>query len=113
MKQSYSLNLLDIFYYLKELLNNFSHPFYMQDHNTDYIVKFPDWDPSANTRSYVHQQNQMQKLVGIGRNRRAMLEEAGSSLPKPHLWYNTLDAITALKLFLDAGNELSGSLTYR
>lgn len=81
------------------------------DHNTDYIVKFPDWDPSANTRSHVHQQNQMQKLVG--RNRRAILEEANSPLPKPHLWYNTEHAIIALKLFLDAGYELSGSLTYR
>lgn len=85
----------------------------VQGHNTDYIVKFPDWDPSLNTKSGMHQKYKTQKLVGIHRNRRFILQEASSPLPKPHLWYNTQDAIHALKLFLDAGNELSGSLTYR
>ncbi|KAL3537485.1 hypothetical protein ACH5RR_000851 [Cinchona calisaya] len=82
-------------------------------HNTDYIVKFPDWDPSSNTKSNMHPQNQMQKLVGIYRNRRFMLHETSSPLPQPHLWYRTQDVIGALKLFLDAGSELTGSLTYR
>ncbi|KAJ6310079.1 hypothetical protein OIU76_014924 [Salix suchowensis] len=52
------------------------------DHNTDFIVKFPDWDPSLNFGSDKSQQDNMR-------------------------WSR------ALWLFLDAGNDLRGSLTYR
>ncbi|KAL2461225.1 alpha-N-acetylglucosaminidase family/NAGLU family [Abeliophyllum distichum] len=83
------------------------------DHNTDYIVKFPDWDPSLSSRFEMSEVNQMQKLVEIPRNRRFLFHEKSSPLPQPHLWYNTQDVLRALKLFLDAGNELAGSLTYR
>ncbi|KAB1224852.1 Alpha-N-acetylglucosaminidase [Morella rubra] len=55
------------------------------DHNTDFIVKFPDWDPS----------------------------KTSSALPEAHLWYSTEKVINALHLFLDGGNNLSGSMTYR
>ncbi|KAL3632126.1 hypothetical protein CASFOL_025110 [Castilleja foliolosa] len=72
------------------------------NHNTDYIVKFPDWDPSVN--------NQRHKLVD--RKRRFILRETSSSLPQPHMWYNNRDSVTALKLFLDAGNELAQLQTY-
>ncbi|XP_060217343.1 alpha-N-acetylglucosaminidase isoform X2 [Lycium barbarum] len=87
-------------------------------HNTDYIVKFPDWDPSGKTGTDISgtdisSQNGMQKLAGFQWNRRFLFSEKGSSLPKPHLWYSTEDVIKALKLFLAAGKELSGSLTYR
>lgn len=87
-------------------------------HNTDYIVKFPDWDPSGKTETDISEtdmsnQNGMQKLEGIQWNRRFLFFEKSSSLPKPHLWYSTEDVIKALKLFLDAGKDLSGSLTYR
>ncbi|MCD7469209.1 hypothetical protein HAX54_008065 [Datura stramonium] len=87
-------------------------------HNTDYIVKFPDWDPSGKTETDISgtdisNQNGMQKLAGFQWNRRFLFFEKSSSLPKPHLWYSTEDVIKALKLFLDAGKELSGSLTYR
>ncbi|CAI9103014.1 OLC1v1001424C2 [Oldenlandia corymbosa var. corymbosa] len=83
------------------------------DHNTDYIVKFPDWDPSLNARSNVHKDTRMEKFIGMYPNRRFMLHETVSPLPQPHLWYRTEDVIHALKLFLDAGSELAGSLTYR
>ncbi|TMW96592.1 hypothetical protein EJD97_007133 [Solanum chilense] len=87
-------------------------------HNTDYIVKFPDWDPSGKTETGISgtdmsNQNGMQQLAGFQWNRRFLFSERSSSLPKPHLWYSTEDVIKALKLFLDAGKELSGSLTYR
>ncbi|XP_075507071.1 alpha-N-acetylglucosaminidase [Primulina tabacum] len=72
------------------------------DHNKDYIVEFPDWDPSVN-----------RNLVGTQQNGRFFLLETGSSLPLPHLWYNNQDAINALKLFIDVGTELSKSLTFR
>ncbi|CAA2958177.1 alpha-N-acetylglucosaminidase isoform X1 [Olea europaea subsp. europaea] len=83
------------------------------DHNTDYIVKFPDRDPLLSSKFEASEVNQMQKVVEIPRTRRFLFHEKSSSLPRPHLWYNTRDVLRALKLLLDAGNELSGSLTYR
>ncbi|OIT40585.1 PREDICTED: alpha-N-acetylglucosaminidase [Nicotiana attenuata] len=88
------------------------------DHNKDYIVEFPDWDPSGKTGTDISgpdssSQNQMQKLAGFQWNRRFLFFEKSSSLPKPHLWYSTENVIKALRLFIDAGTELSGSLTYR
>ncbi|KAG2668722.1 hypothetical protein I3760_14G004400 [Carya illinoinensis] len=57
----------------------------IEDHNTDFIVKFPDLDPSNRS----------------------------SALPQAHLWYSTQKVINALRLFLNAGNHLAGSATYR
>ncbi|GMY22518.1 alpha-N-acetylglucosaminidase isoform X4 [Fagus crenata] len=57
----------------------------IEDQNTDFIVKFPDWDPS----------------------------NTSSALPQAHLWYSTKKVINALRLFIDAGNNFAGSLTYR
>ena len=57
----------------------------LQDHNTDFIVKFPDWDPS----------------------------NTSSPLPQAHLWYSTQMVINALRLLIDAGNNFAGSVTYR
>ncbi|XP_050283732.1 alpha-N-acetylglucosaminidase [Quercus robur] len=57
----------------------------IEDHNTDFIVKFPDWDPS----------------------------NTSSPLPQAHLWYSTQKVIKALRLLIDAGNNFAGSITYR
>lgn len=83
------------------------------NHNTDYIVKFPDWDPSVNNQLGTPKFVKRHRLVGMQPNRRFFLHETSSSLPQPHLWYNNQDAITALKSFLDAGNELAEIHTYR
>lgn len=83
------------------------------DHNTDFIVKFPDWDPSPESVSNTSKQNQMQILFTLDRKRRFLLQKTSSQFPQAHLWYSTQDVINALRLFLDAGNDLSGSLTYR
>ncbi|KAK9913048.1 hypothetical protein M0R45_036874 [Rubus argutus] len=83
------------------------------DHNTDFIVKFPDWDPSPESISNTSKQNQMQILLTLDRKRRFLLQETSSQFPQAHLWYSTQDVINALRLFLDAGNDLSGSLTFR
>lgn len=85
----------------------------MQDHNKDYIVEFPDWDPSVNNQLRLTETIQRHTFVGIQRKRRFFLHETSSSLPQPHLWYNNQDAISALKLFLDAGSELAEVPTYR
>lgn len=84
-----------------------------QDHNTDFIVKFPDWDPSSNPISNITKQNQMQMLLALDRKRRVLLQENSAHLPQAHLWYSTQEVVNALRLFLDGGNDLSGSLTYR
>lgn len=83
------------------------------DHNIDFIVKFPDWDPSLSSRSDISKHNQMQKLLTVPSNRRFLFQKTNSDLPQSHIWYSTQDVINALRLFLDAGNDLSGSLTYR
>ncbi|GAB2289027.1 hypothetical protein Dimus_023329 [Dionaea muscipula] len=81
------------------------------DHNTDFIVKFPDWDPSVEPIS--SKENHKQNFPMLGINKRYVLLETDSSLPEAHLWYPTSEVIRALRLFLDARKYFSGSLTYR
>ncbi|XP_050154004.1 alpha-N-acetylglucosaminidase [Malus sylvestris] len=83
------------------------------DHNTDFIVKLPDWDPSPNHISNISKQNQMQSFIPLDKKRRVLLQKTSSNLPQAHLWYSTQEVVNALRLFLDTGNEFSGSLTYR
>lgn len=82
------------------------------DKNRDVIVAFPDVDPKSistlqTVLSDIHEQYGKQYL------RRAILEEPNDSYDKPHLWYSTSEVIHALKLFLESGNQLSDSSTYR
>nr|XP_011469504.1 PREDICTED: alpha-N-acetylglucosaminidase isoform X1 [Fragaria vesca subsp. vesca] len=83
------------------------------DHNTDFIVKFPDWDPSLESVSNTSEHKRMHMFFSLDKKRRFLLQTTSSQFPKAHLWYSTQDVINALQLFLDAGNDLSGSLTYR
>jgi len=79
------------------------------DHNRDYIVEFPDMSPSSFS-------SQFSKRRGISLARkhpRFFLSEVSASLPQPHLWYSTKEAVKALDLFINAGNDLSKSLTFR
>lgn len=83
--------------------------FWLQDHNKDYIVEFPDISPSS-----VTYQVSKRRGMSITRNhRRFFLSEVSGILPQPHLWYSTKEAVKALELFLDAGSTFSESLTYR
>lgn len=84
-----------------------------QDHNTDFIVKFPDWDPQLSHGSNIPKRHGMQMLLGLDVKRRFLLQEGSSDLPQAHLWYSTREVIDALKLFIDAGTNFAGSLTYR
>ncbi|GER27712.1 alpha-N-acetylglucosaminidase [Striga asiatica] len=83
------------------------------DHNTDYIVKFPDWDPSANNQLDKPDIIQRHKFMNTQKQRRFFLHETSSSLPRPHMWYENNDAVHALNLFLAAGNQLAELPTYR
>lgn len=85
----------------------------LQDHNIDFIVKFPDWNPSINSGSRTSKLNSMHTYRSRTRSRRFSFQEHSSDLPKAHLWYSTHEVVNALKLFLAAGNDLAGSLTYR
>ncbi|KAJ4972122.1 hypothetical protein NE237_005221 [Protea cynaroides] len=79
--------------------------------NKDYIVEFPDWDPSA--RPGLSMSKKGKVLLALDRTRVFSFIEMINSLPQPHLWYSTEEVIHALHLFLKAGNDLAGSLTYR
>ncbi|GLU00300.1 hypothetical protein SLE2022_176780 [Rubroshorea leprosula] len=82
------------------------------DHNTDFIVKFPDWDPSPYSKSDISNQDNTNKLPTLPGGRRFLFQEI--NLPQEaHLWYSAEEVVKALKLFLAAGNDLEESLTYR
>ncbi|KAL8171495.1 hypothetical protein V2J09_023299 [Rumex salicifolius] len=83
------------------------------DHNRDYIVMLPDWDPAINSSSAMLQNHQKKRLLMPHQNPRHFLLETGDPIPQPHLWYSTQEVIKALYLFIDAGINLHGSLTYR
>ncbi|KAL2330760.1 hypothetical protein Fmac_018341 [Flemingia macrophylla] len=81
------------------------------DHNHDFIVMFPDWNPSTNSETGMSN-NQKIYLLPPG-NRRYLFQETLSDMPQAHLWYPSDDVIKALQLFLAGGKYFSGSLTYR
>ncbi|KAK1293180.1 hypothetical protein QJS10_CPB17g01867 [Acorus calamus] len=84
------------------------------DHNRDYIVEFPDFDPSTNMGSDISKRGHMKETSSLHDGiKRFSFRESTSTLPQPHLWYSNKEAIHALKLFLEAGDDLAGSLTYR
>jgi len=83
-----------------------------QDHNHDFIVVFPDWDPSTNSKTGVSNTQKKINLLPPG-NRGYLFQETASDKPQAHLWYPTDDVIKALQLFLAGGKNLSRSLTYR
>ncbi|PON45527.1 Alpha-N-acetylglucosaminidase [Parasponia andersonii] len=78
------------------------------DKNRDVIVAFPDVDPlfiSILQDKYSYYEKQV--------SRGPKLKETTESFEQPHLWYSTSEVIRALELFLESGDELSGSSTYR
>ncbi|CAL1371673.1 unnamed protein product [Linum trigynum] len=81
------------------------------DHNTDFIVKFPDWDPSVNPRHIISKQDELHTLFGGGRY--LFQQQRSSDFPEAHLWYSNHDTVKALQLFLEGGDIVNGSLTYR
>lgn len=82
------------------------------DHNKDYIVELPDYSPHMKSPE-ISREGQMMKISSHKHNHRLSYRETSSNLPQPHLWYSTKEVIKALKLFLDAGNQLKGSTTFR
>ncbi|XP_048231690.1 alpha-N-acetylglucosaminidase isoform X2 [Ricinus communis] len=83
------------------------------DHNTDFIVKFPDWDPSVQSGSDTSQQDNKHIFLHRSGSRRFLFEGPNSTLPQAHIWYSIQKVINALQLFIDGGSHLTGSLTYR
>lgn len=63
-------------------------------------MAFPDVDPSFLSRkSFLNKKNH--------------LKDTDEAFDKPHLWYSTSEVIHALQLFIEGGNELSESNTFR
>jgi alpha-N-acetylglucosaminidase len=83
-----------------------------QDHNHDYIVVLPDWDPSTNIESGMSNHQKKIYFLPPG-NRRYLFQQTPAGMPQAHLWYPPEDVIKALQLFLAGGKHLTGSLTYR
>ncbi|KAG6472062.1 hypothetical protein ZIOFF_069517 [Zingiber officinale] len=84
-----------------------------QDHNRDYIVEFPDLGPSLDGSLSFDVVPSTRRYPMVDKQYRFSLRETKSNLPQPHLWYSTKEVISALKLFLDAGEYLTKSATYR
>lgn len=84
-----------------------------QDHNKDFIVEFPDFDPTLKSSSNLKEERHLQNFFMQRRSKRFSFRETSSSLPQSHLWYSTDEVIRALQLFLDSGHDLAGSFTYR
>lgn len=79
------------------------------DHNKDFIVEFPDVDPSLNSESKAIKQN-----VKAAEAKMFALREIYSNLSQqPHLWYSPSKVVKALRLFLESGDVLTHSFTYR
>ncbi|KAI3425569.1 uncharacterized protein J3R85_010077 [Psidium guajava] len=83
------------------------------DHNTDFIVKFPDWDPSTILASSSGKQEKMLLPFNLPPGRRFLFQVTGSDFPQAHLWYSTHYVVEALDLFLESGNHLKESLPFR
>ncbi|KAK2440253.1 alpha-N-acetylglucosaminidase [Trifolium repens] len=82
------------------------------DHNHDYIVVLPDWDPSTNVESGMSNNQKKIYFLPPG-NRRYLFQQTPAGMPQAHLWYHPEDVIKALQLFLAGGKNITGSLTYR
>ncbi|XP_019057719.1 PREDICTED: alpha-N-acetylglucosaminidase isoform X2 [Tarenaya hassleriana] len=84
------------------------------DHNTDFIVKLPDWNPSIRERDESEEKSDSDTLLALhGTRRRFLIQDSNSNLPRAHLWYSNEEVVEALRIFLQAGDDLSGSFTYR
>ncbi|XP_048134579.1 alpha-N-acetylglucosaminidase isoform X2 [Rhodamnia argentea] len=83
------------------------------DHNTDFIVKFPDWDPSTIAASSSGKQEKVLLPFNLRPSRRFLFQVTGSTFPQAHLWYSTHYVVDALELFLESGNHLKESLPFR
>lgn len=108
-----SIQVKPIFYCLKISAAS-CNPFKisLQDKNRDVIVAFPDVDPSI---IMIPEVSKAAKHQYINRrlSERGLSKEISDSYEQPHLWYSTTDVIYALKLFLDHGDEVSDSQTFR
>ncbi|XP_074573101.1 alpha-N-acetylglucosaminidase [Curcuma longa] len=83
------------------------------DHNRDYIVEFPDLGPILDGSLSFDVVPSTRRYPMEDKQHRFSFRETKSNLPQPHLWYATEEVISALKLFLDAGEYLTKSATYR
>jgi alpha-N-acetylglucosaminidase len=82
---------------------------WLQNHNRDYIVEFLDKSPS----SFSSQFSERRSISLARQHPRFFLSEISDFRREPHLWYSTKEAVKALELFINAGDDFSENLTYR
>lgn len=86
----------------------------IEDHNKDFIVDFPDINPSLSSEFATTKGNKMINFEKtLGAERHLLMESHPAWLQQPHLWYSPSKVIEALHLFLESGEALTHSITYR
>nr|GEX82242.1 RNA-directed DNA polymerase, eukaryota [Tanacetum cinerariifolium] len=81
------------------------------DKNRDVIVAFRDVDPSFLLKPQLYGRRYL--ISANHFSNRNSLKDEDEAFDKPHLWYSTSEVIYVLELFIEGGNELSKSSTYR
>ncbi|KAG9449509.1 hypothetical protein H6P81_009474 [Aristolochia fimbriata] len=79
------------------------------DKNRDFIVAFPDVDPSSILIPKASTSG-MKKHIAMRTSQNNFMKE---TLDWPHLWYSTSDVVRALELFLSSRTKLAKSHTFR
>ncbi|TVU16373.1 hypothetical protein EJB05_39932 [Eragrostis curvula] len=82
------------------------------DKNRDVIVAFPDVEPFVIQTTGLYTSTRIESSVMSSKN--IIVKDASSdAYDQPHLWYDTSVVVRALGLFLQYGNEVSDSNTFR
>ncbi|KAH9320835.1 hypothetical protein KI387_015474, partial [Taxus chinensis] len=86
----------------------------VEDHNKDFIVDFPDLNPSFSSEPETIKGNKILNFDNsVVADRHLLMEAHPAWLEQPHLWYSPSKVIQALHLFLESGDALTHSITYR
>ncbi|PWZ41645.1 Alpha-N-acetylglucosaminidase [Zea mays] len=84
----------------------------LQDKNRDVIVAFPDVEPFVIATPGLHV-NTRQMYSTVSSKNYIRKDVSSDAYEHPHLWYDTNAVIHALELFLQHGDEVSDSNTFR
>ncbi|KAI5010321.1 hypothetical protein ZWY2020_012458 [Hordeum vulgare] len=82
------------------------------DKNRDVIVAFPDVEPSVIQTPGLYARTSKNYSTTLSENY-VMKDAPNDAYEQPHIWYDTIAVIHALELFLESGDEVSDSSTFR
>jgi alpha-N-acetylglucosaminidase len=81
------------------------------DKNRDVIMAFPDVEPFVIQTTGLYTSTREETSVMSSNN--IIVKDASDAYEQPHLWYDTSIVVHALELFLQYGDEVSDSNTFR